>query len=297
MSAWRREAARRDRLLPETPLAGPMPWVIAIMLFLTVLAAAAGLGLARAGAQLRSGLAARLTVQVVEADPVQRDRQTQLVLHELDRLAGVASYRQVDSGRLEQLLEPWLGAAFDQDGIPLPAMIDVELDPNAGSRVTAIGEALKSVAPSARVDSHADWLEPIEALIRALRLLSLTLVLLLAAATAATVVLAARATLDTHHDTIDVLHLLGATDGQIARLFQRRIAIDALIGGLIGFGAAAAVVVSIGGRIEALGSEMLGTVSLSPGAWLLLLLLPLAGTGLAMATARVTILKTLGRIL
>jgi cell division transport system permease protein len=297
VTIWRLGRARDRRLLPDSRMVGAMPWVIAIMLFLTVLAAAAGFGLAQAGSQLRSGLAARVTIQIVEADAVQRERQTKAVLKELDRLAGVASYHQVDPDSLAALLRPWVGDSLGQDGIPVPAMVDVELERGASSRVAAIGEALKTIAPAARIDSHGNWLEPIEALIRALRWLSLTLVLLMAVATASMVVLAARAALDTHHDTIDVMHLLGATDGQIARLFQRRIAIDALIGGLIGFAGAALVVVVLARRIEGLGSELVGAVSLSPAAWLLLLLLPLLGTALAMATARITILKTLGRIL
>ncbi|MEC9018209.1 MAG: cell division protein, partial [Pseudomonadota bacterium] len=37
--------AARHRLLPGGRVAGPMPWIIAIMMFVTVLAAAAGLGL------------------------------------------------------------------------------------------------------------------------------------------------------------------------------------------------------------------------------------------------------------
>ena len=41
----RKFGAAERGLLPEGRLAGPMPWVIAIMMFLTVLAAAAGLGL------------------------------------------------------------------------------------------------------------------------------------------------------------------------------------------------------------------------------------------------------------
>ena len=41
---WLTSAAGR-RLLPEGWLSGPMPWVIAIMMFLMVLAAAAGLAL------------------------------------------------------------------------------------------------------------------------------------------------------------------------------------------------------------------------------------------------------------
>jgi predicted MFS family arabinose efflux permease len=40
----RKFGAAERGLLPEGRMAGPMPWVIAIMMFLTVLAAAAGLG-------------------------------------------------------------------------------------------------------------------------------------------------------------------------------------------------------------------------------------------------------------
>ena len=56
-------------LLPEGRIAGPMPWVIAIMMFLTVLAAAAGLGLAGAAARLDEQIGSRVTIQIVEANP------------------------------------------------------------------------------------------------------------------------------------------------------------------------------------------------------------------------------------
>jgi hypothetical protein len=45
-----------------------MPWVIAIMMFLTVLAAAGGLALNQGMRSLRSELSGRATVQIVEAD-------------------------------------------------------------------------------------------------------------------------------------------------------------------------------------------------------------------------------------
>ena len=51
MKGGARRFGKAERgLLPEGRMAGPMPWVIAIMMFLTVLAAAAGLGLAGAAA-------------------------------------------------------------------------------------------------------------------------------------------------------------------------------------------------------------------------------------------------------
>ena len=64
MSSGPRSFGAADRrLLPEGRLAGPMPWVIAIMMFLTVLAAAAGLGLGGAAVRLNAQLGSRITVQ------------------------------------------------------------------------------------------------------------------------------------------------------------------------------------------------------------------------------------------
>jgi cell division transport system permease protein len=119
----------------------------------------------------------------------------------------------------------------------------------------------------------------------------------MATASAAAVMLASRAALDTHRAAIDVMHLLGATDIQIARLFQRRLALDALFGGLVGLATATIVILLIGRRVGSIGSELLGSLSLPPLAWLLLLALPLFGAGIAMLAARYTVLAALRRIL
>ena len=58
-------------------------------------------------------------------------------------------------------------------------------------------------------------------------------------------VLAARGALDTHRFTIEVMHGIGATDVQVTHLFQRKIAIDALIGSLLGGVAAALVLLGL----------------------------------------------------
>jgi cell division transport system permease protein len=74
-----------------------------------------------------------------------------------------------------------------------------------------------------------------------------------------------------------VMHLLGATDVQIARLFQRRIALDALFGGVIGLVGATLVILLLGDRIGGVGSELIASASLPPMAWVLLALLPWPG--------------------
>ena len=143
----------------------------------------------------------------------------------------------------------------------MPALIDVDLTPEGHRALDGLRRAVAAAAPRRRVDDNGQWLAPLASLIGALKWLAAGLVLLMVGATAATVVLAARAALDTHRATIEVLHLMGATDVQVARLFQRRIALDALFGGLVGFILAALVLIGIGERVSALGSELLGSAA------------------------------------
>lgn len=293
-----RKFGAADRgLLPEGRLTGPMPWVLAIMMFLTVLAAAAGLGLGNAARSLDAEIGNRITVQIVEANPDLREAQARRAVAALEQLPGVSSVVRVDDEDMAELLEPWLGPAGLEADLPVPAIIDAELSAPAYQNLAAIQAAVAAAAPSARVDDNAQWLAPLAKLIAALKWLAAALVLLMVGATTATVVLAARASLDTHRGTIEVLHLMGSTDVQVARLFQRRIALDALFGGAMGFLAAALVLLVIGNRIGALGSELLGSAGLPLMSWLVLAALPVAGVGLAMLVARFTILRALGRLL
>ena len=293
----RRLGAAERGLLPEGRLAGPMPWVIAIMMFLTVLAASAGLGLAGAAGRLDDQIGSRVTIQIVEANPQLRDRQAAAATASLARLPGVSSVRLVPQEEIQDMLEPWLGPGGVEADLPVPALIDVDLDPAGGMDLAQLSAATIAVAPSARLDENAQWLAPLVSLIAALKWLAAGLVLLMVGATTATVFLAARAALDTHRQTIEILHLMGATDVQIARLFQRRIALDALFGGLVGFLLAGIVLFLLGQRVSALGSELLGSTAISLEIGAILLVLPLFGVLLAMLVARLTILRALGRML
>ena len=297
MNGKRRFGAAERGLLPEGRIAGPMPWVIAIMMVLTVLAAAAGLGLAGAATRLHDQIGSRVTIQVVEANPQVRQQQAQAAVAAVRPLPGVIDVRQVPQEEIQDLLEPWIGAGGLEGDLPVPALIDVDLTAEGRAGLDRMRAVIAAVAPAARVDDNAQWLAPLASLIGALKWLAAGLVILMVGATAATVVLAARAALDTHRGTIEILHLMGATDVQVARLFQRRIALDALFGGLVGFILAGMVLIAIGRRVSALGSELLGSAAIPPLGWAVLLSLPAFGVILAMLVARLTILRALGRML
>lgn len=287
------------RLVPQARLSGPMPWVIAIMVALTVIAAAAGISLRNTAKAARAELAGGVTIQIVEPDAAARERQAAAVAERLAGMPGVSSARRVPQDEVDALIEPWLGSGSgDADAIPVPALIDARLDeaasPQALERLRA---GLRPVAPSARVDGQSDWLQPVFGAIQSLQWLALALVGLLALAMSAAVLLAARSALGSNRDTIEIVHLLGGTDVQIARIFQRSIGIDALAGGALGLALGVVAVLFLARRFASLGAGLVDSGALGWGGWLLLALVPVAAVALAMLTARISVLRALRQLL
>ncbi|HQA17681.1 MAG TPA: cell division protein [Novosphingobium sp.] len=285
-------------LMPQGRLAGPMPWVIAIMVALTVIAAAAGLALSNTARNAADSLSGGVTVQVVEANPAERDRQAQAVAAALRAVPGVGEATVVSQAELEKLIEPWLGVRTGEDQIPVPALVDVRLRNGVdGEKLGQLRRIARQVAPAARVDAQSSWLKPVFGAIDSLQWLALALVALLAFALAAAVLLAVRTALGTNRDTIEIVHLLGGTDSQIARIFQRAIGFDAAGGGAVGLALGLVVVLALGQRFSGLGAGLIDSGALDWIDWILLALVPIAGVLLATLTARITVMRALKKIL
>ena len=274
------------RLIPGGRLQGPTPYVIAIMMFVMVVIGAAGLVLASSARLVAAGVDNRYSVEI--ADGAAKAARAQALL---SAAPGVTAVRAVSEDEMRKILQRWLGPAGAASDLPLPAIIDIDLAPDAP--VAQIAASIERQVPGARFVAHKDSLGPVLGAVRALGWLALTLVVLIALATAAAVVLAARGTLDTHRSTIDVMHGIGATDDQIARLFQRKIALDALTGGTAGAVAAGVVLLLIAGGGSTWLADLTGEPLLGARDVLLLALLPLLGTILATIVARMAVLKAL----
>lgn len=285
-------------LVQQGRLSGPMPWVIAIMVALTVIAAAAGLALSNTASNAADALSGGATVQVVEANPAERDRQAREAARVLQATPGVLEVHIVSQDEIQRLIEPWLGARIGDEQIPVPALVDLRLrDPISGEKLGQMRHKVRQVAPAARVDAQSTWLKPVFSAIDSLRLLAIALVGLLGCALAAAVLLAVRTALGTNRETIEIVHLLGGTDSQIARIFQRSIGFDAAGGGALGLGMGLFVVLLLGQRLEGLGAGLVSTGSLGLLDWVLLALVPIGGVVLAVVTARITVMRALKKML
>ena len=284
MFGWLFTSPAERRLLGTRPLQGPTPWLIAIMTFSIMIVAAAGLALAGTAQRVSSGAAARYSVQIPDGTKLPQ------VMQVVRSSRGVANAEAVPESEMRKTLERWLGPAGASADLPVPALIT--FDVGAGTDLKALEAKAAAVAPGAKVIAHREALGPVLKSLQALQWIALVLVLLLAGACAAAVVLAAKGALDTHRFTIDVMHGIGATDLQVTHLFQRKIAIDALAGSVVG-AAIAAVVLLLLAATSAFAGELMGGATLGAGDLLALAAIPLLLTILATGVARAAVLAAL----
>ena len=276
-----------SRLLPGGTFRTPTPYVIAIMTFVMLVVAAAGLALANAAGVVGSAVEHRYVLQLPDA----RDGRLDRAVAAARSTKGVAAVQPVSEEQMRETLERWIGPGALSGELPVPAIINVDLSPGASE--ATVGAALERIAPGARFIAEQNTVQPLLRSLRALRWLSVALVLLMAAATSASVVLAARGALDTHRSTIDIMHGIGATDAQVARLFQRKIALDSIAGAAAGAILSALILLLAGGGGAALAGELTARSPLQGVDYLLLALLPVAVVGLATLVARGAVLSAL----
>jgi len=288
MLGWLFASPSERRLLPGGKFRGPTPFVIAIMTFAMMTVAAAGLALSNAAGLVVEGIENRYAVQI-PAGAGLLPRALAAARSE----PGIERAVPVPEAEMRRTLERWLGPAGADDELPVPALVTLDVADNADLR--AIAARIEAAAPGARFIAHREKLEPVLRAIRVLQWLALALVALMAAATSAAVVLAARGALDTHRSTIEVMHGVGATDLQVTHLFQRKIALDSLAGGLVGATAAWLVLLLLGGGGAAFAGDLMGTTPLGARDLAMLALLPLAMVVLATWVARMAVLATLRR--
>lgn len=288
MLDWLFASPADRRLLPGGRFSGPTPWVIAIMTFAMLIVAAAGLALSNAAGVVAKAVDDRYVIQIPGgADVLPK------ALQAVRSLPGVSRVEAVPVSEMRATLERWLGPAGATADLPVPALINFDLAD--GADLQAIERKIAAAAPGARIDAHQESVGPLLRSMRSLQWLTWALVLLMGLATSATVVLAARGALDTNRSTIDIMHGIGATDVQVTNLFQRKIALDALIGALAGGAAAAIVLLVLLAGGAALAGDLTGASALGASDLFILILLPALIVVLATWVARTAVLATLRR--
>lgn len=279
-----------DRVVPPSGFTAQLTlFASGAMCFLAVFVLAFSLTTGRIADRWSAELARSSTVRISAPDG-QMAVQTEAALRVLETTPGVASARALTDEEERALLEPWFGADFPVDALPVPQLIEV-IETDEGYDAEGLRFRLAGEAPGAVLDDHSRWRRPLVTAAGRLRMLGGFALILICAATAAMIALAARSALAANLGVIGTLRLVGAEDHYIARAFVRRFTLRAIAGGgagtLLGLGA-----------ILLLPSEQ-GEGGFLPGlgfqgaTWLWPLLIPLLAGVVAFVATRLTALNTL----
>jgi len=262
---------RPASFLPEADARDPaLLFVVAVLCFLACLTALGVIAGNRAAQGWAGQLTGEATVIVRARGGETPDAAAARAAESLAGIAGVTEARALEREKAYALIKPWLGDVADLEDLPVPRLVAVSLDRKKPATAAALDKALKAQGLDAVVDDHSVWIKDIRRAAGVVRWTAAAIFVLIAGAAAAVVAFATRAGLTARRDVVEVLHLTGAEDAQIANLFELRFARVAAIAGAAGAVAAAL----LGGLLRLIGGGQ-GITPALPIAWVdLLAVLP-----------------------
>lgn len=267
--------------------------LVAIMVFLATLALAAQL-IFGGGARLwAEAFAARATIEMqMDADEAteQKLNEAVAVLRTMPDMETVTPVPRTDVVRL---LKPWIDDPMILTALPLPQLIDIQIQRGHKLDIPSITQALSPYSTDIRIDPHAAWMESLSRLVRSLSLIAGFSVVLIGVAFVIAIALVCRVAMAIQHETIDLLHLMGADDRLIAGQYQRRLVRHMWLPSLLGFLIACTTL----GGLAFLFMHLRGEGLTLGMPWLVmggaLLTVPLCAVGVAAITARLSVLRLL----
>ena len=270
-------------------------WLVMVLVFMAALAVTVNSYIGVLLNDWNQSITGTLTVQIPVAEGGDKVTQAAVnkVIDVLKRHPAVSRAEAVPHAKITELLKPWLGDTANIEDLPLPALIDVELQDYTPEALAAVNASIKTAAPQAVIDDHRVWLNRVMGLAKGFSFVALTIMVLVTGALGLTVVFATRASLAEFAQVIEILHVVGAKDGYVAGQFARRALAQGLLGGTAGlalYAPALALVAWLANRVD---PEILPNAALPVTHWLMLAALPLAAGILAMLTANITVRRTL----
>lgn len=295
------EKRRPPSLVPHASLAGnALTVIIAIMSFLASLTVGA-VGIVREAATNWQGQVLReVTIQVAAAEGRDMQAAVKKAVEIARSTPGVANAVPYTDADIMRLLEPWLGKNIALEELPAPRLIVVRIEEGKTPDFNALETRLARDVPGASLDDHRAWLEKLRITGNALSGFGAAILVLVLFATALSVLFATRSAVSGNRDVVEVLHVVGARDGYIARAFGRRFLGLGLRGGLIG-GALAIVLFAFAdwtsGMAGEPGSEaLLGRIDMSLAGYAGILGVAILIAALTTVTSRLTVMAHLRRL-
>lgn len=275
---------------------------MAVMCYLACLAIGALMLIDRAVANWTQELSRELTVQVRPLSGSDIEAELGKAETLLKSTPGVVEVSVLPRDAGVKLLEPWLGSGGSLDDLPVPRLIALTVDPGSAPDLEALSADLKAQVKGASLDTHRRWQAELTRMAGVLETLGYAVLILICISAIAIVVFATRTVLDANRGIVDVLHLIGARDGFIARQVEGRFLRTGLAAGVIGMllGLLTFVLVGLAGFSGNPGGIAEASRNLlflpDDGSWrsyAVFVSVPVIATLISLFTARLTLIRML----
>ena len=273
-----------------------MTVTMAVMCYLACLAIGALILINRAVDDWTHGISREVTVQLRQISSVDIEAELQKAATLLKNTKGVAQVETLDRGSSLKLLEPWLGKT-NLDDLPIPRLIRVTINETSPPDFVSLEKILAANIKGASLDTHRRWETELARMAHSLTLLSWWILALICGSAVAMVIFAARAALDTNREVVDVLRLVGAKNGFIARQIGKRFFVTGMVAGCAGIALAAVTFLTLGSTGDAADSGVAAasfSLLFAPHSDLTftlvaVLAVPVIATLIALVTAHITL--------
>jgi len=275
-----------------------LPWLIAFMSLLAILSVAGFLLLKQVSDLFEYNSNDTMTIQVPSGNSEKRtNKKITQITNILRETVGVIEVSLIPKVEVIKLLKPWLGTISESHTLPLPQIIDIQIDRGSGITLEKISNALTIIVPDITVDDHSIWLIGLVKTLQSAELTALFILLLIIFVIIGTVIFTTRTGMGIHKQTIEVLHFVGAHDDFIARQFTIRGLVVGLQGGLIGFLFAIPILYLFDNLLQNLEEGFLPKAEVNIFVWLSVAFVVPMISSITMLTARGTVLKSLKKML
>lgn len=269
-------------------------FVVSALCFLAVLSALMAKSTYGAARSWTAEVQGELTVSLMDID----SRAVEDVIEIISATDGVVKATRLSKADIDALLAPNFGQRGLPSGLPLPHIISVQSHPNAVDVGPNIKRRLTEAGFASVVDEHTDWARDVQRVLSIGRWIAILAVALLSATAVGVIAFATHAALLARKDIVEVLHLSGADDRFISKLFERRFWVLGLragtVGALVALGAVAMTILILQSNSDRAG--LLPELSLDFFDLLILVLTPILAGIAARSATRITVMQNLKQL-
>ena len=280
-----------------------IPWLSMFMVFIATLILSVAIVVYSSVQSWTDNISGSLTVQIPTYTEKGESREEkiatdiEMALTLLRSSDGITGASLLSDDQVSTLMEPWIGQSNSMMELPLPKIIDVNIDSKNFPNIAQLKADLYEQVPEAILDSHRAALDELVLFFENMVNLIAFILILILITTAISVIYVTKSSLSVHEKVIELIHMMGASDFYITIQFAMRSFKLTLVGSLVGFILALPIMALFNYFLSQMNGSFVLESNLGILQWGLLACVPLLTSVLSFLTAYRTVSKSLKQIL